>query len=124
VGQQPPPWPVAGDSAPRFEVYEEVVAFQVLDSGSQVAACGAACCAAQVLDRGAQVAACGAVRCASQIIDRGAQVFARGAATLLQQEKTTRQMYSGIEWMLPALSVQWQVNPRGDVPLNSSNHLP
>ena len=28
VGQQPPPWPVAGDGAPRCEVCGEVVAFQ------------------------------------------------------------------------------------------------
>ena len=28
VGQQPPPWPVAGDGAPRSEVFGEVPAFQ------------------------------------------------------------------------------------------------
>jgi hypothetical protein len=28
VGQQPPPWPVAGDGAPRCEVFGGVVAFQ------------------------------------------------------------------------------------------------
>jgi hypothetical protein len=28
VGQQPPPWPVAGDGAPRCEVCGEVVAFE------------------------------------------------------------------------------------------------
>jgi hypothetical protein len=28
AGQQPPPWPVAGDGAPRYEVCGVVVAFQ------------------------------------------------------------------------------------------------
>jgi hypothetical protein len=28
VGQQPPPWPVAGDGAPRYEVRWKFVAFQ------------------------------------------------------------------------------------------------
>jgi hypothetical protein len=28
VGQQPPPWPVTGDGAPRYKVSGEVVAFQ------------------------------------------------------------------------------------------------
>jgi hypothetical protein len=28
VGQQPPPWPIAGDGAPRCEVYGEAVAVQ------------------------------------------------------------------------------------------------
>jgi len=69
---------------------------QVLDSGAEAVARGAVPCASQVLGRGAEAVTHGAARCAPHVLDRGAQVAAQtvscGAATLLQQEKDTRQM--------------------------------
>jgi hypothetical protein len=40
------------------------------------------------------------------------------------RRKTTRQMCSGEEYIYPALSVQWQVSPRGDEPSKSSSRWP
>jgi hypothetical protein len=60
----------------------------------------------QVLDLGVQAAACGAARCVSQVFGRGAQAAARGAVALSQQEITTRQMFSGTEPIIPAISVK------------------
>jgi hypothetical protein len=42
----------------------------------------------------------------------------------LSRRRTTRQLYSEAEQILPALSVQWQVSPRGDVPSTSSSRWP
>jgi hypothetical protein len=35
-GQQPPPWPAAGDGAPRYEFCGEVVAFRFLERAAEI----------------------------------------------------------------------------------------
>jgi hypothetical protein len=40
------------------------------------------------------------------------------------RRRTTRQMCSGKGYIYLALSIYWQVNPRGDVPWASSSRWP
>jgi hypothetical protein len=47
-----------------------------------------------------------------------------GAATLPQQEKGGSEDVSGAELVLPALSTQWQGNPRSDLPSASLSSWP
>jgi hypothetical protein len=46
------------------------------------------------------------VVCRRYLFGRGAQAAARGAVALSQQEITTRQMFSGTEPIIPAISVK------------------
>jgi hypothetical protein len=101
---------------------------------SQAVARGTARCASQVLDRCVVCRKCLIVvprpLPAAPLIVRRRYVIvvskqlSSAPRRCCSRKNTTRQMYSGAEYILAALSVQWQGSPRGDVPFATSARWP